>query len=428
VILEDPGAPRDSVEVTAANGEFTLGDRPRAPGPIEYRLRIRGGTAPEIAETIGVAVRRVALPSILILDASPSFETVYLKHWLAERGAQVTIRTSISKGKYRTERLNDAPGQVDRLTDQVLGRYEVLLADGGSLAALSSPERSALDRAIRERGLGLLVTADVPWLLARGNCGLMNGVALDPIASSLGSGTGDQGDRRVARPILRDTPRRSRTGIEAEAASIRPAGIESLVTDEAGRMTAGWRKAGAGRIGLTLLRAPSRWVLEGEPDLFAGYWHAMLRAVSRDTTTRASVSADGPLRADHPVWLTLRNSRTQPGAVIRAPGGESDTIPLAQDPFDPASWSGRYWPRTAGWHQLDLVGGRSIPFRVSAESEWIGLEASARLAATAPRVARQNGRMTTRDLARTWLGPLAFATLLLALSWLWIESRLGGSM
>lgn len=427
VILEDPAAARDSVEVKAGGGEFSLSDRPRAPGSVAYRLTLRTQATPEIAETIGVSVRAVPLPSVLILDASPSFETSYLKRWLGEHGASVTIRTAISRGKYRTERLNRAGGDVGLLTAGVLSRYQAVLADGGSIAGLSQPERSALERAVREKGMGLLITADAPWLLARGNCGLLNGFALDPIITSLAAVSGDKGDRRVARPVLKDGVRQSRTGIEAEAASIKPAGIESLVDDEVGRMAAGWRKAGAGRIGMTLLRSPSRWVLEGESDLFAAYWHAMLRAMARDTVTRAIVSADGPVRADHPVFLTLESSGT-PGAVMIAPGGAIDTVPLAQDPFDPAKWTGRYWPRSAGWHQLSLIGGRSIWFRVLAPTEWVGVEASARLAATAPRVAQGSRNQSRTELARAWLGPLAFAGLILSLTWLWVESRLSNRL
>lgn len=437
VILEDPAGPRDSMRLSGAERGFAVSDRPRAPGAIPYRLRVRAPGLPEVSETLGVAVREVPLPAVLILDGSPSFETGYLKRWLGERGARVTVRTVISRGKYRTERLNDSGGAVGLLTAGLLARYQAVLADGSTLAGLAPAERVALEQQVRERGLGLLVTADAPALVARGTCGLLNGFSLDPMATGVAAAAGDKGDRRVARPVLREAPRQSRTGIEMEATSIRPSGIEPIVNDEVGRVAAGWRKAGSGRVALTLLRTPSRWILEGEPDLFASYWHAMLRAVARDTTTRAFIGADGPLRADHPVVLTVetpgvsqtslstRNAErgTSVTSVV-SPLGQVDTVPLAQDPFDPARWTGRYWPRSAGWHRLQFAGGRNIPFRVSAPSEWIGLEASARLAATTPRVARANTGSAPRDRARAWLGPLAFGALVLALSWLWIETRM----
>jgi len=436
VILEDPAGPRDSMRLSGVDLAFAVSDRPRAPGAIPYRLRVRAAGLPELSETLGVAVREVQLPAVLILDGSPSFETGYLKRWLGERGARVTVRTAISRGRYRTERLNDSVGAVGLLTTGLLARYQAVLADGSSLAGLAPPERAALEQQVREKGLGLLVTADGPALVARGTCGLLNGFSLEPIAAGVAA-AGDKGDRRVARPVLREAPRQSRTGIEVEATSIRPAGIEPIVNDEVGRMAAGWRKAGSGRVALTLLRTPSRWILEGESDLFASYWHAMLRAVARDTTTRAFIGADGPLRADHPVVLTmetpgvsqtsLSTRNAEHGTTVTSvvsPLGQVDTVPLAQDPFDPARWTGRYWPRSAGWHRLQFAGGRSIPFRVSAPSEWIGLEATARLAATTPRVARAVTGSAPRDLARVWLGPLAFAALVLALSWLWAEARM----
>lgn len=444
VILEDPAGPRDSARVTPEAPEFALNDRPRAPGPVGYRLLLRARGLPEVAETLGVAVRQLAPPAVLILDASPSFETAYLKRWLGERGARVTVRTAISRGLYRTERLNDRGGEIGSLTPALLGRFDAVLADGGSLAALSSGERSALDRQVREQGLGLLVTAEAPALLERGTCGLLNGFAVEPITGGGGSASGDKGDHRVARPAWSGAPRQSRTGIEAEGVTLKP-GIEPLIRDEAGRIVVGRRSAGSGRVALTLLRAPSRWMLEGEQDLFAAYWYTLLRAVERDTVTRIAIAAEGPARADHPVTLTLqvRSSEFEvprgPGSVgtlnselrtphvsVTSPSGAVDTVPLAQDPFDRARWTGLYWPRTPGWHRLRLSAERSVPFRVSYPSEWIGLEASARLAASVPRFARVSRHGAPRDLALAWLRPALFAILVAALSWLWIEVGLGG--
>lgn len=442
ILLEDPAGPRDSAALTRAAPEFALGDRPRAPGRIAYRLRLRGRGVPEVAETLGVAVQARAPLALLILDASPSFETAYLKRWLGERGARVAVRTAISRGRFRTERLNDPGGELGVLTPSVLARYDAVLADGGSVAALSPGERSLLERQVREQGLGLLITADAPKLLALGTCGLIRGVGIEPIGESRAGEGEKQGDRRTAKPVWTEAPRRSRTGIEAEAASLKPGSVESLVRDEAGRTVAGRRSAGNGRIALTLLRTPSRWVLEGEPELFAAYWSTLLRAVARDTVTRVMIAAEGPVRADHPLTVTLRVSSLRFGAASRGgtavnpeiraprvslvtPSGMVDSLALAQDPFDPARWTGRYWPRVAGWHRLRLGGGRTIPFRVTHPTEWVGLEATARLAATTARLASAPTRAGTRDLALTWLRPAMFALLLAALTWLWIEPRIG---
>jgi len=443
VILEDPAGPRDSARVSLESPTFTLSDRPRAPGPIDYRLRLRAPGRAEMAETLGVAVRDVAAPAVLVLDASPSFETAYLKRWLAEQGARISVRTAISRGRYRTERLDDRGGEIGPLTSALLGRYDAVLADGGSMAALSLGERKELDSQVRDRGLGLLITADAPALLARGTCGLLTGLAVDATTGAEASGPDGGADHRVARPTWAGAPRQSRTGIDADPATIRPAGIEPLIRDEAGRVVAGRRRAGRGRVALTLLRTPSRWILEGEQELFAAYWNTLLGAVARDTAPRIAIAAEGPTRADHPVRLTLQipsaesrgasdfgNPGTRdsalgtPSVFVTAPSGTVDTVPLARDPFDPGRWTGVYWPRTPGWHSLGL-GDRSIPFRVSHTAEWTGLEASARLAASVPRFEHRRGHDATRGLALVWLDPALFAVLVAALCWLWIEARMG---
>lgn len=427
LVLEDPAGPRDSVRVTCDSREFELSDRPKAPGALAYRLRLRRPGHADVAETLGVAVHRAPMPSVLVLDASPSFETGALKRWLAERGARVTVRTAISRDRYRTEGLNGSPTSIGGLTAGVLGKFDAVLADGGSLAALSGGERSVLERQVRERGLGLLVTADAPWLLGRAPGGVMSGFALEAIEVATASPK-DRGDRRVARPVLPEAPRQSRTGIEAEAASLRPAASEPVIRDELGRAVAGWRHVGIGRVGITLLRSPSRWLLEGEPELYAAYWFGLLRAVTRDTATRVLVGADGPLRADHPVTLTLSladapDSAATPVALVKAPDGEVDTLAMAQDAFDPARFTGKYWPRSAGWHSVVLRGGRAVPFRVTQPGEWMGVEASARLSASLPRIAEGPSPALSSTRALRWVGPLAFLVLLFSLAWLWIEGR-----
>lgn len=418
LLLEDPAGVRDSTQVSDSADGFLLRDRPKAAGPVEYRLRLRRTGAPEIVETLAVAVRPATMPGLLVLDASPSFETATLKRWLAERGAAVTVRTRISRERYRTEILNGS-AEVAGLTGRALSRFDAVLADGGTLAALGPAERSALERQVRERGLGLLVTADAPALLGRGAGGVLGGFAVE--ARSEGAGA-----RRLVRPAWSEAPRRSRTGIDAEPASL-TAG-ERLIQDQLGGGLAATRNAGAGRVAVTLLRSPSRWLLENEPDLYSAYWYTLLGAVTRDTLTRIALSGDGPLRVDHPVRITIDQpipDSAAPFLAVRAPDGRSDTLALAQSPFDPAQWSGSYWPHATGWHSA-VLRGREVPFRVTTPGEWAGLDASARLAATMPRLA---GMTATAGLAapgRAWLTPLAFLALLLALTWLWLEGRRAG--
>ena len=148
------------------------------------------------------------------------------------------------------------------------------------------------------------------------------------------------------------------------------------------------------------MRAPSRWRLEGDDDLFAAYWSLLLGAVARDTTTAVRLEGAAP-RADRRLDLTIV-SVTRPAAGVRAPDGALEPLALAQDPFDPRLWRGTTWPRQAGWHAIELTG-RSQPFLVHPAPR----PASAVAPDTPPR-------------PRAVLG---FVLLLAALTALWVESR-----
>lgn len=395
VILEAPDGSRDSSAVTATAPWFQLQSRPRAAGGAVYRLSLLTAEGAVFADSFGVSVRPDRPPTLLVLDGSPSFETAYLKRWLAARGGRLTVRTTITRGRSRIERLNGAPAADGPLTPALFGGFDAVLADSAALAALSPAERRVLTDAIEADGLGLLLTSGTPTAVPF--------VPFAPfVVDSPRAGAHDEA--RTSRLTWPHIPRRSRTGIEVAGTTLRPRpGLSPLISDHAGGWLAARRNAGAGRVAVTLVRTPSRWVLEGERDLFAGYWDRLISAVARDTATRLVIEGGAAPRVDRRTGVTLIASR-QPGAVsIAAPDGTLEPIALARDPVETRRWTGAYWPRQAGWHALRL-GARVLPFLV--------LEAPAAAGTETPGAPPSH-----------WLQIVAFLTLLAALTGLWLESR-----
>lgn len=397
VVLEDPTQPRDSVRVAGPAGGFELADRPRAVGGVEYRLRLEQSGLILAAGTFGIAVRDPAPPAVLLLDASPNFETNYLKRWLSERGGRVTVRTAISRSRFRTEQLNGSSGNPARLTPGLLDGYDALLLDAGALDALDAGERRALRQAIENRGLGLLITADAPRAISAG----------EPLLRGIQAESNSKPERRAARLTWPGAPRRSRGGIEVEGLTLKlTRGVEPLIQDESGRvLAAGWQ-AGSGRIAVTLVRTPSRWQLDGDAGLFSAYWSRLLSAVARDTVTRAGIREAGQLAVDRPATIELLSAGPRPVVTVVAPDSAIDTLALARDPFEPRRLSGRYWPRVAGWHAIRLAS-RDIPFRV----------------ANTPDDGPASQGAQTAETTADWRRQVAFALLLLSLTTLWAESR-----
>lgn len=418
VILDDPAGPRDSALVSGRAPMFELTDWPRAATAAEYRLTVRSGGRLMATDTLGIAVRETRPPSVLVIDNSPSFETTFLKRWLAARGGRITVRTRISRERFRFEQIPRTDPQIpqipqiSQISQKLLENFDLVLIDGTTLGGLSASESAALWSAVNRDGLGVLVTADVR---AAGESRLVRDLVV-----------GVAGEEEWSlRPEWRDAPRRSPVAIAAEPVIL--AG-QALVRDGQDRVLAASRAVGSGRVAVTLLKTPSRWMMEGEHDLYGSYWQLLLTAVARDTVTRVSLPHPGARRIDQPMTLSLiiplveASPRQWPAVTILSPGRQVDTLAFARDPVDPRLWRATYWPTAAGWHTLQLAGGRSVPFRVSHAGEWVGLDAAARRLASASRLGQ--AALVPPDAGRRVpLQLILFLVVVGLLTWLWVEPR-----
>ncbi|MFN2315820.1 MAG: hypothetical protein ABR551_06915 [Gemmatimonadales bacterium] len=409
--LERPNGTVDSLPLSGLAGPVArFQATANAAGEWAYVLGMPGIPA----ETLHVAVRPAKPPAVLILEGSPAFETTFLRRWLAEQGATVAVRSRLSRDQFRTERINLPGVALGTITETLLNRFDIVMLDGSTLQALSGAERGALDRAIREGGLGLLVAPDS---LARRDA--------QRFPFRLTS-TGDL-DIRMVRPQWRGQRGGTSVPVPAMAEEIvAAAGVRPLMRDPAGRVVAATAAYGAGMVGTSMILAPSRWLLEEEPAAFAGYWQAMIAALARNRSDQWALAADGPPAVDLALSLVLVTSDSQPRATVTRPDGLVDSLGLARDPAEPQRWWGRYWPMEAGWHHATNGDGEPYPFHVSVLRD-TAREAAARLMATARRAgASPVDSEGFQEPARRPLPPLLpFLALVVATGVLWGEGRLG---
>lgn len=367
ILLVGPQGVVDSGRI-AADSTFVLETRPPAAARLRYALRIpiRG----VVAETAGVAVVDRAPPRILVLDHSPSFESRYLEDWMRDAGGALAIRTEISRGRYRTRYLNSSAADLNRLSGPALRSFDVVVLGTRTLAALQPPERAALESAVRDEALGVVLRAEAP--AARGS-GLLAGFSFAP-----GGGI----DRIARVGWAGDSSGRRAVGL-APLTLQGDAATRTLAVDSAGNSVAAWRRAGAGAVAVTLVATPSRWRLGGESERFAAYWSLLLGTVSRPPVS--GWEATGPAMVDRPLRLVRFGPDTAPAVMVEAPDGRRDSVFLSQDLIVPSRWEGSYWPRTAGWHRLS-GDSLALDFDVAAAG-WRTLEATDRERTTAERAA-----------------------------------------
>jgi hypothetical protein len=408
VRLDDGTGPVDSVRLDSSRA-FRLRHRPRAAGTARYV--VRAGDAP--AESLGIDVVIRPAPAVLVVEAMPRFETSRLRDWLARRGGAVMVRTTISRGRTRIEEVNRRGG-TERITPALLAAFDLVVADGQALAALRPAEREAIERAVRETRLGVLLRAD------------------EGLAAAGGTNFARFGFARVAEGAERATPIRwsgpggsSRTEVTAALLALREGfAVSTIARDGAGRPVVQWRPVGIGRVGVSLVETPSRWLLAGDRDAYDGFWSLLVSALGRPRSEWA-VEGAAPAFVDHPLVIA-RSGERRDHAVIEQPDGSLDTAYLAPA-IDSSRWAGTWRPRLAGRHRV--LGPDTAAFDVRGAGEWPALRAARRSAATtraALASARHGagGEDATPTTESVPIPPLPFfLAFVVSAGWLWWERR-----
>lgn len=426
--LDGPGGHVDSAGLSGAGfTAFSLETTPRQAGLFQYRLGVVSARGDTVAvESLGVAVREPTPLRVLVLQGAPTFETRYLKNWMAAQGGRIAVRSTVSRDRYQTEYVNQPEQDLTRLTSSILDGFDVVMLDGRVLDALSPAEQRLLWGAVHEEGLGMLLDAGRDAVNAGKNrADGLPSFDLEPL---------DEEPRRV-RLVWDDSVRTSAVPV-APAAIDGAWGVEPVIQDEGGRWVAAFQPFGVGRVGVTLVRETFRWVLEGETGMHAAYWSRLLTLLSRVDAyaDNWSVGVGHPFLRDEPIRLTLQTIDSAPRGVVYAGVPVPDTVYLAQHPVEPTRWQGTFWPREVGWHRVMRVGEAidsrdAFSFYVHGAGAWQGVRATEKRLATklfaeksSPTsvLEERSGPVARVPVSSLWF----FVPFVACCAGLWIESKM----
>jgi hypothetical protein len=390
------GVFRDSTRA-ARDGSFELRFTPRAAGLQLFALHA-GGTA----DTGAIDVRPRRPPSVLIVEGAPDFELAHLRRWLAASGARVGMRTTLSRGRERTYALNGAASPGPKLTADLLRSFDVLIIDEDAARALSRAELELVRTAVAADGLGILLTGERPRL---------DGLVAAPARAA-------QADRtiRVRKPASGELS----PPVSSIPLLLEPGAAGQTILEAANRRAvATVHAAGAGRVGLSAIRNPGRWLLEGEESAFGHYWTTMLTALERPRD-RWESPASLPGIVGHPFRISWPARLDT--AFVAGPSGV-DTLFLTPD-ADSLAWSADFWPRHPGRHRA-IARGDTLALYVTGAGTWHAARAAARANATTLHAAL-NRRESASPPGRVhsplapWMFMLMFTV---SAGWLWWEGR-----
>ena len=418
VVLRAAGAGRDSVELPASGaGTFRLRYQPKTAGLAVYELLLRQPGQPPRSEPVPVEVTVPPVPAVLLLAAAPSFEFKFLRNYLAEANYPVALRTGVSRGLVQTDFVNQPRLNLDRLAPALLARYQLVVADAASVAALTGAETQALQAAVRTGRLGLVVLAE---------------------AAPLPRNTPARADFTVQpRPAAPATlPALAWPNAPGDARAPLPAQLQArpelrpLVTGPQQLLAAASRHLGLGAVVVSTVAETFRWGLQGHAAVYASYWNRLLQAAvpPAPVAARWQLATRWP-RPGQPLGLQLA-AGTMPGAsptVAALAGGPAVRLALRQDTRLPEWHSAPFWPGAAGWHRVLGPGTTRYHFYVYPAAAWAGPEGQARQQAAA-RVSATTTGMGVAAPADTALEPWPagwfFGLFLLAAGYLWVEEKL----
>jgi hypothetical protein len=413
VVLRVAGTAQDSVRLNPGTTAFRLQMTPRTTGPVVFELVLRQNKTILAVEPLPVEVLPAQPLRVLLLSSAPSFEFKFLKNHLAARQHAVGLRVGVSRNIVQTELVNQTAHALASLTNPLLARYDVVVADAGILSTLSAAEISTLRAAVQQQGLGLIVLAEGRQLpnATPGRAGF----TVRPTAA-----TQPRALRWPAMPAGKPTA--------AVAATLQlPVSSYLLVSDQQQRAVAARHRVGIGQVVVSTVPETFSWLLQNTPAVYDAYWSLLLTAAARPQSAANSWQSEQYWpRPNQP--LTLQLSATGfPAASpeVRGPDGATAPLALQQDPRLPEWSTASYWPATAGWHQVQLT--RQMPhwLYVYPDSVWQGPQRLAWQQRVAAQPTLQPGHepnVYAREV--TWPRWWFFILFVVAAGFMWLEEKL----
>ncbi|KAB7762159.1 carboxypeptidase regulatory-like domain-containing protein [Xanthomonas maliensis] len=338
VDLLDPGGQVVDSGTVGADGLLRLRGLARAPGQMQFALRLRD-TAGNVRDQLDVPLvvtASVPLRGVLLAGA-PQPELKYLRRWADDAGLELRSQIAVGPGMQL--------GEAAALDATSLDRLDLLVIDQRRLLALGESARQTVRAAIG-RGLGVLVRLDGPV-----DARIRTALAALGLTTS-----GGEDSRPVAAPLSLAAAGNAAAVPAGDAPPLPPLQRSSLQPQQPDAMAAvraddgsalgWWRAAGRGRIGVSVVADSFTLVLAGRSDLHAALWAQLFASVAR---------AHGPaLPAVQAGWAQQRMTLCglSADAVVIAPDGTQQALLLDRAAGANGNACAGYWPAAAGWHRL----------------------------------------------------------------------------
>ncbi len=335
VLQSSSGEGLDSIVFNEKTDQvFDLKVNPKATGKFVYELSEKDSVGVILSkDPIPIVILQKQTMRIFINNTFPSFETKYLKNFLAEEGHKLTVRSQITKNKYKFEFFNTESNPIYGFSESALTEFDLLILDADSFLNLSKSIKETLMKLVTEQGIGIFVQPSESLFRTT--------------SSMVDFGVERDGTDEIT---LLDWPKLELEKYPYSFDAKNARGI-TLANHSYSLV------AGKGKLSTTLLSATYQLLLDGRSDTYREIWSKIIEATARPQERIANFKALRPFAfKDIPFDFTLQTELEKPLVQL-----VSDyTLPLIKDGTLEDAWHGKTYPYKTGWKTIEMTNDTSI--------------------------------------------------------------------
>ncbi|UAB83737.1 hypothetical protein INR75_16405 [Zunongwangia sp. SCSIO 43204] len=400
--LKDFGGNKlDSVTLTEA--DFELKAKTKVKGEFVYQIEVQDSVGNIFAkEPLPIKINTAQKLRILVLNDFPSFETRYLKNFLAEEGHQVTLRTQLTSNRYKYEYLNTEEASFSAITQEFLNDFDVLVVDISSFNQFSAKEKQDLEMVVKRDGLGVFIQQTENTFQQKTLVDF--DIQLDGLP-------------KIKWP---ENP-------EAEIAKF-PYVFQdsnntySLIANEKNLVV--YKYLGRGKVGSGMLQNTYQLVLNGNNQVYREIWTDVFSRLAKPAQEMLHWEVENSFtNKNEPVNLAIKTALESPKLIDSL----EHEIPLLQHLDLEDDYSAALYPKDEGWNHLKLAAGDSIfdfEFYVFQTDSWKSKRSSDRLKSNwaffEETTQDDHQEFLYRPLNLLWF----YLTFLIAMAFLWLHPKL----
>ena len=406
LVLENPAKTAlDSVVFADDSTQiFKLSTQLNVIGNYEYSIVEKDSLGTILdANPIGISVVNENALRVLVINGFPTFETKYLKNYLAEKGHEIVVRSQVTQGKFKYEyfNLNTKPS-VD-FSEKSLQQYDLLIIDAQSFRNLGRNQKSNLEGVVRNDGLGVFVQPTAA----------MNGTVNYLADFSFQSDNNENAN-------LEEWPK---INVSKYPSHFRANFALQPIHKLNNHIFTAFKPLGNGSVGTSVFINTFELVLSGNTNVYQILWSETINALSKKQMPSVHWEANDHMAfKGEPFYFKIRTHINDPKVLDNTNG----LIPLLNDIDNNSLWHGKTYPKKTGWQALQLEQDSIQVFHyfVADTSQWTSLK-SYKTSTSNKRQFNSNKEMgesytTQQPMPLIWL----YVLFVLSMGYLWLEPKL----